>query len=114
VRGGQVKAFDPATGREVWVWKARHPIVASLLSTAGNLVFAGEPTGEFNALNASTGELLWQFQTGSGIHSNPVTYSVGGKQYVAVPSGWGGWIEGFAPELYGGTRGSALFVFALP
>ncbi|MGE5522393.1 MAG: PQQ-dependent dehydrogenase, methanol/ethanol family [Rhodospirillaceae bacterium] len=114
VRGGQVKAFDPATGREVWVWKARHPIVASLLTTAGDLVFVGEPTGEFNALNARTGELLWQFQTGSGIHSNPVTYSVGGKQYVAVPTGWGGWMKGFAPELYGSSRGSALVVFALP
>jgi alcohol dehydrogenase (cytochrome c) len=39
---------------------------------------------------------------------------VRGKQYIAVPSGWGGWMKGFAPELYGGTRGSALFVFALP
>ena len=114
VNGGQVKAFDPASGREVWSWKSRHPIVASLLATAGDLVFVGEPTGEFNALNARTGERLWQFQTGSGIHSNPVTYSVAGKQYVAVPSGWGGWIKGFAPELYGSTRGGALVVFALP
>jgi alcohol dehydrogenase (cytochrome c) len=39
---------------------------------------------------------------------------VRGKQYIAVPSGWGGWMKCFAPELYGGTRGSALFVFALP
>jgi alcohol dehydrogenase (cytochrome c) len=39
---------------------------------------------------------------------------VKGRQYVAVASGWGGWAKGFAPELYGSTRGSALFVFALP
>jgi len=58
--------------------------------------------------------VLWQFQTGSGIHSNPVTYAVNGKQYVAVATGWGGWVEGYAPELYGAPRGSALFVFALP
>ena len=96
------------------VWKARHPIVASLLATAGDLVFMGEPTGEFNALNARTGELLWQFRTGSGIHSSPVTYSVDGKQYVAVPTGWGGWMKGFAPQLYGANRGGALVVFALP
>ncbi len=114
VRGGAVKAFDPSTGREVWSWSARHPIVASLLSTAGGIVFVGEPTGEFNALDAKTGDALWQFRTGSGIHSNPVTYSVNGKQYVAVPTGWGGWMKGFSPELYGSTRGSALFVFALP
>ncbi len=111
---GELKAFDPATGKQVWAWKNEHPMVASVLATAGDLVFTGEPTGEFNAYDAKTGELLWQFQTGSGIHSNPVTYSVGGKQYIAVPSGWGGWIEGFAPGLFGGPRGNALFVFALP
>jgi alcohol dehydrogenase (cytochrome c) len=114
VHGGQVKAFDPTTGREVWNWQARHPIVASLLATAGDVIFVGEPTGEFNALDARSGQLLWQFQTGSGIHSNPVTYSIGGKQYIAVPTGWGGWMKGFAPELYGSSRGSALMVFALP
>jgi alcohol dehydrogenase (cytochrome c) len=114
VQGGKIKAIDPASGREIWSWKGKHPMVSSLLATAGGLVFAGEPTGEFNAYNARTGKLLWQLQTGSGIHSNPVTYSVRGKQYIAVPSGWGGWMKGFAPELYGGTRGSALFVFSLP
>jgi alcohol dehydrogenase (cytochrome c) len=111
---GELKAIDPVTGREAWSWRARYPMVASVLATAGDVVFTGEPSGEFNAWDARSGELLWQFQTGSGIHSNPVTYSVNGKQYVAVASGWGGWIKGFAPELYGGTRGSALFVFALP
>ena len=111
---GHVKAFDPATAREVWRWDAPHPIVASLLTTAGDLVFVGEPSGKLNALHARTGELLWTYQTGSGIHSNPVTYSVRGKQYVAVPTGWGGWVEGYAPEMYGAPRGNALLVFALP
>ncbi|MGH8174831.1 MAG: hypothetical protein ACREV5_01050 [Steroidobacter sp.] len=46
------------------------------------------PPGEFNALDAKTGKLLWLFRTGSGTHSNPMTYSVDGKQYVAVPTGW--------------------------
>jgi alcohol dehydrogenase (cytochrome c) len=111
---GYVKAFDPRTGREAWSWRARHPMVGSLLATAGNLLFAGEPTGEFDAFDATTGELLWQFQTGSGIHGSPVTFAVDGKQYIAVPSGWGGWVKGFAPELYGAPRGGALFVFGLP
>ncbi|HEX8395082.1 MAG TPA: PQQ-dependent dehydrogenase, methanol/ethanol family, partial [Longimicrobium sp.] len=91
---GAVKAIDPMTGREVWTWRGEHPMVASMLSTAGNLVFTGEPNGYFNAWNARTGEVLWRFQTGNGIHSNPVTYSVDGKQYIAVPTGWGGWLEG--------------------
>ena len=111
---GHVKAFDAATGREVWSWRGQHPMVSSILTTAGDLVFAGEPNGNFNAYDAKSGTVIWQFQTGSGIHSNPITYSVNGKQYVAVPSGWGGWMKGFAPETYGATRGSALFVFALP
>ncbi len=113
-QSGAVKAFDPATGREVWRWEARHPIVASLLTTAGDLVFVGEPSGMFHALDARTGAVLWSFNTGSGIHSNPVSYSVNGRQYVAVPTGWGGWVEGYAPEMYGAPRGTALFVFALP
>jgi alcohol dehydrogenase (cytochrome c) len=111
---GYVKAFDPATGRQVWSRRTQHPMVGSLLVTAGDLVFAGEPTGEFDAFDARTGELLWQFQTGSGIHGSPISYSVSGKQYIAVPSGWGGWLKGFAPALYGAPRGAALYVFALP
>ncbi|HYD51816.1 MAG TPA: PQQ-dependent dehydrogenase, methanol/ethanol family [Gemmatimonadaceae bacterium] len=111
---GEVKAFDPATGRQVWTWRSPHPVVASLLSTATDLLFVGEANGYVNALDARSGEVLWRFNTGNGIHSNPVTYSVRGKQYVAVPNGWGGWIEGYAPELFGQRRGTALHVFALP
>jgi alcohol dehydrogenase (cytochrome c) len=111
---GHVKAYDPSTGREVWSWRAPHPMVASLLTTGGDLVFAGEPNGRFNAFDARTGALLWTFNTGAGNHGNPVTYSVNGKQYIGVPVGWGGWVEGYAPEMYGAPRGTALMVFALP
>ena len=112
---GEVKAIDPSTGREAWTWKGRHPMLSSLLTTGGDLVFAGQPTGEAVAFDARSGQLLWQVQTGSGIHGSPVTYMVAGKQYVAIPSGWGGWVKGFAPELYGAPRGAnALFVFTLP
>jgi alcohol dehydrogenase (cytochrome c) len=55
---GYLKAFDPATGREVWSWKAGHPMLSSVLVTEGDIVFAGEPTGAFNAFNARTGALL--------------------------------------------------------
>jgi alcohol dehydrogenase (cytochrome c) len=111
---GNVKAFDVRTGREVWSYRAQAPVVSSLLATAGGLVFSGEPSGHVNAHDARTGRVLWRFQTGSGIHSNPITYSVNGTQYVAVPSGWGGWLEGFAPKNYGAPRATALYVFALP
>jgi alcohol dehydrogenase (cytochrome c) len=111
---GAVKAFDPRTGREVWSWQASAPIVTSMLTTAGGLLFTGEPSGMFDAFDARTGALLWQFQTGSGIHGNPVTYAVSGKQYVAIPVGWGGWLEGFAPKNYGAPRATSLYVFSLP
>jgi alcohol dehydrogenase (cytochrome c) len=110
---GYVSAFD-ANGEEKWRWRNELPMCASVLATGGDLVFAGEPSGEFNALDARTGELLWQFQCGSGHHSSPTTYSVDGRQYIAVPVGWGGWAEGFLPGMLGAGHGSALIVFALP
>jgi alcohol dehydrogenase (cytochrome c) len=110
---GSVSAFD-ATGEEKWRWRNEIPMCASVLATGGDLVFAGEPSGEFNALDARTGEQLWQFQCGSGHHSSPTTYSVDGRQFIAVPVGWGGWAEGFLPGMLGAGHGSALMVFALP
>ncbi|HEX8904371.1 MAG TPA: PQQ-dependent dehydrogenase, methanol/ethanol family [Longimicrobiaceae bacterium] len=111
---GYVKAVDPETGRSVWERRTRYPMVASLLTTAGDLVFAGEPNGMLDALDARTGDILWSFNTGNGLHGNPVSYAVNGKQYVAVPVGWGGWTKGFAPELAGASHAVSLVVFALP
>jgi alcohol dehydrogenase (cytochrome c) len=110
---GSVSAFD-ANGEEKWRWRNEIPMCASVLATGGDLVFAGEPSGEFNALDARTGEQLWQFQCGSGHHSSPTTYMLDGRQYIAVPVGWGGWVEGFLPGMLGAGHGSALIVFALP
>lgn len=110
---GAISAFDGG-GEEKWRWRNELPMCASVLATGGDLVFAGEPSGEFNALDARTGELLWQFQCGSGHHSSPTTYEVEGRQYIAVPVGWGGWAEGFLPGMLGAGHGSALIVFALP
>jgi alcohol dehydrogenase (cytochrome c) len=111
---GFVAAIDPLTGEEKWRWNSEYPMCASTLTTAGGLVFQGTPTGEFVALDADTGEKLWSFQCGSGHHSSPSTFSVDGRQYVAVPTGWGGWVEGFLPGLLGASAGDALFCFALP
>jgi alcohol dehydrogenase (cytochrome c) len=111
---GSISAFDPRTGAERWRWKNDIPMCSSLLTTGGGLVFGGEPTGEFNALDAESGDLLWKFQCGSGHHSSPSTYEVDGRQFVAVPTGWGAWTEGFLPGQLGARQGSALFAFALP
>jgi alcohol dehydrogenase (cytochrome c) len=113
---GSISAFDPATGAEKWRWRNEKnlPMCASVLATAGDLVFAGTPSGQFVALDARSGEQLWQYNCGSGHHSSPSTYAVDGKQYIAVPVGWGAWVEGFLPGMMGGPHGQALFVFALP
>jgi alcohol dehydrogenase (cytochrome c) len=113
-QSGYVSAYDPRTAQERWRWTNDLCMCSSLLATGGDLVFGGEPTGEFNAWDANSGELLWQFQCGSGHHSSPSSYSVDGRQYVVAPSGWGGWAEGFLPKMLGSSHGSALFAFALP
>ena len=110
---GSISAFN-TDGEEVWRWPCDLPIVASVLTTAGGLVFAGTPAGLFVALDANTGEQLWKFNCGSGHHSSPTTYSVDGRQYVAVPVGWGAWTEGFLPGMMGGAHGACIFAFALP
>ena len=110
---GSISAFD-AKGEEKWRWRNELPMCASVLATGGDLVFAGEPSGEFNAIDAGTGELRWQFQCGSGHHSSPTTYTVDGRQYIAVPVGWGAWAEGFLPGMLGAGHGSAMIAFALP
>jgi alcohol dehydrogenase (cytochrome c) len=110
---GSISAFD-ANGEEKWRYRNELPMCASTLATGGDLVFAGKPSGEFVALDARTGEQLWQFQCGSGHHSSPTTYMVDGRQYIAVPVGWGAWSEGFLPGMLGAGHGSALIVFALP
>ncbi len=110
---GSISAFD-TEGKEVWRWESDLPVVASILTTAGGLVFGGTPAGQFVALDAETGELLWKFNCGSGHHSSPMTYSVDGRQFIAVPVGWGAWVEGFLPGMMGGPHGACIFSFALP
>jgi alcohol dehydrogenase (cytochrome c) len=111
---GSISAFDPATGKEAWRWRNAQPMCASVLATGGDLVFAGSPSGEFRAYNDRTGDVLWEFQCGSGHHSSPSSYAVDGRQYIAAPVGWGAWTEGFLPGMLGAPGGAALLTFALP
>jgi alcohol dehydrogenase (cytochrome c) len=94
---GYLKAIDPATGKVKWESPWKSPNWAGTLVTAGSLVFTGRLTGEFIAVDADTGKLLWQFQTPSGIVGQPITWDRDGKQYVTVTSGLGG--------LYAATSG---------
>jgi alcohol dehydrogenase (cytochrome c) len=117
--GGEFIAWDPVAKKKVWGVKEEKPFLGGALSTAGGLVFYGNMDGELKALDAKSGDVLWRFQTGSGINQGPVTYEVGGKQYIAVTSGRLVGPPSFMGEtgkklLASTTEGSTLFVFELP
>ncbi len=87
---GELQAWNVDTGTKVWSQKFKSQNWGPVLATAGNLVFMGGTNDrKFRAFNAKTGKLLWEQRTNSGITGVPSTYEVGGKQYVAVLSGWG-------------------------
>lgn len=113
-----VDAYDPVTGKRQWSFPYKYSLLASMLATAGNLVFTGDPEGNFFALDASTGAKLWSFQTGAGHRGSSVSYAVNGRQYVATPTGWGSLVSNALtalwPEAETFRSGSTLMVFALP
>lgn len=86
---GRLMAWDAKT--QSMRWSVEHPIAVNsgVLSTAGNLVFQGQGTGEFAAYAADSGTKVWSLQTGSAIDAVPVSFSLKGEQYVIVPVGWG-------------------------
>jgi alcohol dehydrogenase (cytochrome c) len=113
---GLIKAFDAATGKLAWTKSQSWPATSGLLTTAGGLAFYGDPEGRFNAVNDETGEHLWSFNVGTGIHGNPTTYTVEGKQYVAIVYGAGGggiWPLYYANFLKTHTKGGGLMVFGV-
>jgi len=99
--------------------EAPSPSMSGVPTTGGALVFAGTPAGQFQAYHQVTGHAMWSYQTGSGIVGSPVTYFIDGKQYVAVPSGFGGWTGwatiggGGAPHLKDSRKGGYVTVFGL-
>jgi alcohol dehydrogenase (cytochrome c) len=84
---GAIRALDAITGRQRWEFKLVSPPWAGVMSTAGGLVFAAANEGNFFALNAATGKPLWDFQTGGPIAANPISFTIDGKQHVAIAAG---------------------------
>ena len=80
-------AWDPVKKMKAWTIKEDLPFVSGAMSTAGNLVFYGNQHGMLKAVDAKTGKLLWEFDVGTGIIQSPMTYTVDGKQYLAVVAG---------------------------
>jgi len=87
---GELQAWDLKTGKLAWVQKFPTFMWAPLLTTGGNLIFAGGTNDRmFRAFDASNGKILWEAPTPSGVTGVPTTFEVNGEQYVAVQSGWG-------------------------
>ncbi|MEJ7606247.1 MAG: PQQ-dependent dehydrogenase, methanol/ethanol family [Bryobacteraceae bacterium] len=84
-----VRALDLTTGKLKWESEriGSTGFGGGLLSTAGGLIFSGEAGGQFVALDAKTGKTVWHFNTGQSITSQPITYSIQGKQRVALTAG---------------------------
>jgi alcohol dehydrogenase (cytochrome c) len=112
---GSLKAIDPATGETKLAAKLDYPNYSGVLTTAGNLVFIGQPDGTFAAYDAKTLKEVWSINLGTGINAPAVTYSVNGKQYIAVLVGskQNAAVLTNSPELKNTSTASMVFVFSL-
>ncbi len=87
-RTAGIKAIDPNDGKTMWEFPlTQGSLTSGVLATAGGVVFASSREGYLFALDARTGKSLWRFQTGAAIDASPISYAVGGRQFVAVSAG---------------------------
>jgi alcohol dehydrogenase (cytochrome c) len=114
---GSVSAFDLSTGKQVWKVPFRSPMTDGAMVTASGLVFIGKPEGELIAMDEMTGKTVWSTKTASGLNASPITYSIGGKQYLSIVSGKGGVVPKFfatsVPWMAKVPNGSMVYTWVL-
>jgi PQQ-dependent dehydrogenase (methanol/ethanol family) len=117
---GHLDARDPISGQVKWQVNFPQPPLSSVLATAGNLVFVPDAAGITHAYNAETGQELWSHNDGLGHVGGIISYAASGKQYIAVPTGWGSLVGDDYGTWFGEPFKSmpkdagALIVYSLP
>jgi alcohol dehydrogenase (cytochrome c) len=114
---GRLSAYDVRTLDERWTHEQRASFSTGVVTTASGLAFVGDVDRNFKAFDVDTGDVLWQVRLGNSASGFAITYSIDGRQYIAVPTETGPFSNirrVVSPDVYAPPAGGALYVFALP